>query len=130
MRDLTTKFGQNAGEIWKLLNDKGPLSKEEIQKFTKQNDNDFFVGVGWLAREDKISIDEKNNYKLSNTNLTSQIGRTAGRIWRILDIWDEADISTMKRLSEVDESQIQYALGWLAREDKIRVNEKEKFNLK
>ena len=130
MRDLTTKFGQNAGEIWKLLNEKGPLPKEDIQKFTKQNDNDFFVGVGWLAREDKISKDEKNNYKLSNTNLTSQIGRTAGRIWRILDIWDEADISTMKRLSEVDESQIQTALGWLAREDKILVNEKEKFNLK
>jgi len=130
MRDLTTKFGQNAGEIWKLLNEKGPLTKKEIQKFTKQNDDDFFVGVGWLAREDKISLDEKNNYKLSNTNLTTKIGRTAGRIWRILDIWDEADISTMKRLSEEDESQIQTALGWLAREDKISVNEKEKFNLK
>jgi hypothetical protein len=128
--DLTTKFGQNAGEIWKLLNEKGSLSKEEIQKSTKQNDDDFFVGVGWLAREDKISIDEKNNYKLSSTNLTPKIGRTAGRIWRILDIWEEADISTMKRLSEVDESQIQIALGWLAREDKICINEKEKFNLK
>jgi hypothetical protein len=128
--DLTTKFGQNAGEIWKLLNEKGSLSKEEIQKSTKQNDDDFFVGVGWLAREDKISIDEKNNYKLSSTNLTPKIGRTAGRIWRILDIWEEADISTMKRLSEVDESQIQIALGWLAREDKICINGKEKFNLK
>jgi len=130
VRDLTTKFGQNAGEIWKLLNERGPLKKEEIQEFLKQNDDDFFVGIGWLAREDKISVDEKNNYKLSSTNLTSKIGRTAGRIWRILDIWEEADISTMKRLSEVDESQIQSALGWLAREDKICINEKEKFNLK
>jgi hypothetical protein len=130
MKDLTTKFGQNAGEIWKLLNEKGSLTKEEIQESTKQNDDDFFVGVGWLAREDKISLDEKNNYKLTNTNLTLKIGRTAGRIWRILDIWEEADISTMKRLSEVDESQIQAALGWLAREDKICINEKEKFNLK
>jgi len=130
MRDLTTKFGQNAGEIWKLLNERGPLTKEKIQESTKQNDDDFFVGVGWLAREDKISVDEKDHYKLSNTNLTPKIGRTAGRIWRILDIWEEADISTMKRLSEVDESQIQIALGWLAREDKICVNEKEKFNLK
>jgi len=130
MRDLTTKFGQNAGEIWKLLNERGPLTKEEIQESTKQKDDDFFVGVGWLAREDKISVDEKNQFKLSSTNLTPKIGRTAGRIWRILDIWEEADISTMKRLSEVDESQIQIALGWLAREDKICVNEKEKFNLK
>lgn len=130
MRDLTTKFGQNAGEIWKLLNEKGPLTKKEIQESTKQNDDDFFIGVGWLAREDKISLDENNQYKLDNTNLTPKIGRTAGRIWRILDIWEEADVSTMKKLSEVDESQIQSALGWLAREDKIRVNEKEKFNLK
>lgn len=130
MRDLTTKFGQNAGEIWKLLNEKGPLTKEEIQESTKQNDDDFFVGVGWLAREDKISIDENNYYKLSNTNLKSKIGRTAGRIWRILDIWEEADISTMRRLSEEEESQIQSALGWLARENKICVNDKQKFNLK
>ena len=130
MRDLTTKFGQNAGEIWKLLNEKGPLTKKEIQESTKQNDDDFFVGVGWLAREDKISLDENNNYKLSNTNLTSKIGRTAGRIWRILDIWEEADISTMRRLSEIEESQIQSALGWLARENKICMNNKQKFNLK
>lgn len=130
MRDLTTKFGQNAGEIWKLLNEKGPLTKKEIQESTKQNDDDFFVGVGWLAREDKISLDENNNYKLSNTNLTSKIGRTAGRIWRILDIWEEADISTMRRLSEEEESQIQSALGWLARENKICMNNKQKFNLK
>lgn len=130
MRDLTTKFGKNAGEIWRLLNEKGPLTKKDIQEVTKQNDDDFFFGVGWLAREDKISVDEKNNYKLSNTNLTSKIGRTAGRIWRILDIWDEADISTMRRLSEEDESQIQSALGWLAREDKISINDKQKFNLK
>ena len=130
MRDLTTKFGQNAGEIWKLLNEKGPLTKEEIQESTKQNDDDFFVGVGWLAREDKISIDENNYYKLSNTNLKSKIGRTAGRIWRILDIWEEADISTMRRLSEEEESQIQSALGWLARENKICINDKQKFNLK
>jgi len=128
--DLTTKFGQNAGEIWRILNERGPLSKEEIQEFTKQTDDDFFVGVGWLAREDKIALDENDRYQLSNTNLTAKIGRTAGRIWRILDIWEEADINTMKRLSDTDESQIQAALGWLAREGKICINEKEKFNLK
>ncbi|MDH7506432.1 MAG: winged helix-turn-helix domain-containing protein [Candidatus Thermoplasmatota archaeon] len=128
--DLTTKFGKNAGEIWRVLNERSPLTKEEIQEFTKQTDDEFFVGVGWLAREDKIAVDEKNKFILSNTNLTTKIGRTAGRIWRILDIWDEADISTMKRLTEADESQIHAALGWLAREDKIRINEKEKFNLK
>ena len=128
--DLTTKFGQNAGEIWRILNERGPLSKEEIQEFTKQTDDDFFVGVGWLARGDKIALDENDRYQLSNTNLTAKIGRTAGRIWRILDIWEEADINTMKRLSDTDESQIQAALGWLAREGKICINEKEKFNLK
>jgi hypothetical protein len=123
-------FGQNAGKIWVVLSEKGPLLKDNIQQFTKLNDEDFYAGVGWLARENKIMLDEKDQYKLSNTNLTKKIGSSAGRIWKILDIWDEADITTMKRLAGVEESSVHLALGWLAREDKICLDEKEKFILK
>ena len=130
LRDLTSVFGLDAGKIWTTLSEKGPLIKKDIQQFTELNDEDFYAGVGWLARENKIMVDEKNQYKLSNTNLTRKIGSAAGRIWKILDIWDEADITTMKRLAGVDDSNIHSALGWLARENKIRLDEKEKFILK
>ena len=130
MRNITTKFGGSAGTIWTVLNEKGPLKKEEIQEITHLNKDDLDVGLGWLARENKIFKGNDNSYKLDNTNLESEIGTKAGRLWRIMDIWGEVDFDTIKRLSDLDEEQIHLALGWLAREDKINIDEKHKYSLK
>jgi len=54
----------------------------------------------------------------------------AGRVWKVLDIWGDADIQTLKKLSELDEDQVHTAIGWLAREDKITINSKNRLNLK
>jgi hypothetical protein len=128
--NITTKFGESAGMIWIALNEKGPLKKEEIQEITNLNKDDLHGGLGWLAREDKIFKENNNSYKLENTNLESEIGSKAGRLWRIMDIWGEVDFDTIKRLSDLDEDQIHLALGWLAREDKISTDEKQRYSLK
>ena len=129
MREITTKFGNSAGKVWSALNDKGCLDKDKIIEITKLNENEFHSAVGWLARENKISkID--NNFKLDNTNLEKEIGTQAGRVWKILDIWEDADFTTIKKLSDLSDEQINCALGWLAREDKIDLSEKRKFTLK
>ena len=129
MRELKTTFGLNAGKIWSVLNEKPPQKKKEILKTTKLKDNDFYAAIGWLAREDKILEEPEDHYKIDNTNLTSKIGGNAGRIWRILDIWEEVDLSVMQRLSGLDEEELHSALGWLAREDKIVVD-KSRFRLR
>jgi len=128
--DITTKFGESAGRIWSVLNEQGCLEKEKILSIAKLNNDDFHAGVGWLARENKISKDDKNCFKLDTSNLDSLIGAHAGRIWKILDIWGDADFTTIKRLSDLDDNEVQVALGWLAREDKIRADEKQRFILK
>lgn len=130
MRNTIGEYGLSAGKIWKALNLKGSLNKKKIIELTKLNDRDFYLGVGWLARENKIFKEKKNYYKLDNTNLTGEIGKIAGRIWKIIDIWEEVDISSIKNLSGADESQIYSGLGWLAREDKINISEGQKFRLK
>lgn len=130
MRNTIGEYGLSAGKIWKALNLKGSLNKKKIIELTKLNDRDFYLGVGWLARENKIFKENKNYYKLDNTNLTGEIGKIAGRIWKIIDIWEEVDISSIKNLSGADESQIYSGLGWLAREDKINISEGQKFRLK
>lgn len=130
MVNITTKFGESAGMIWITLNEKGPLKKEEIQDITHLNKEDLHAGLGWLARENKIFKENNNSYKLDNTNLESEIGSKAGRLWRIMDIWGEVDFDTIKRLSDLDEEQVHLALGWLAREDKICIDEKQKYSLK
>ena len=129
MRDVTVKFGNSAGKIWQVLNEKGCLKKDDIIQITNLNETDLHTGIGWLARENKISR-QQDWYKLENTNLDLEIGNHAGRIWKILDIWGEADIETIKRLSDLDENQVNLAIGWLAKEDKIRLDEKNRFNLK
>ena len=130
MRRHTTLFGENAGKIWEVLNQEGCSDKERIMEITKLDEDDFHTGIGWLARENKISKEDEEYFKLGTTNLDTEIGTHAGKIWKILDIWGDADIMTIKRLSNLDDKQVKSALGWLAREDKIAINENKKFILK
>jgi len=129
MGDLSSKYGSSAGKIWRTLNEKGSLKKEDLLKITNLDEDDFFNGVGWLARENKIA---KTNewYKLENTNLEPEIGINAGKVWKILDTWEDADLNSIKILSNLNSENTQAALGWLAREDKICINEKNRFLLK
>jgi hypothetical protein len=52
-------IGQAAGLVWHKLNEEGPTS---ITKLSKAFDNvprdTVMQGIGWLAREDKIQIEE------------------------------------------------------------------------
>jgi len=130
VRDVTTKFGNNAGKIWSVLNEKGCLKKDDIITLTKLDEKDFHAGLGWLARENKVSRHDEDFFRIDNTNLDSEIGSHAGRVWKILDIWEDVDYDSMKRLSDLDDEELHAALGWLAREDKIDMNAKNRFNLK
>ena len=129
MRDVSTKFGDSAGKIWQTLNEKGCMKKDEIIQIANLDENGFYMGIGWLARENKIAQDN-DSYTLENTNLEPKIGNDAGKVWKILDIWGDADLETIKRLSDLNESQVYTAIGWLACEDKITINQKNRFNLK
>lgn len=129
VRSSTTKFGDNAGKIWKVLHEHGVMKEQLLLDLTQLTAEDFYAGVGWLAREDKIRK-ENDSYQLGNTNLTEKVGAVAGKIWKILDIWEEADLETIKRLTSDEEKDIFAALGWLAREDKINVDETQTYRLR
>lgn len=130
VRNLTVSFGKNAGKIWTTINEKGPLEKNKLLKITKLKSSDFYSAVGWLARENKI-LKEGEQYKLGNTNLTPEIGTNAGKLWEIMSHWGEIDVLSIKRLASIDEKDIYFALGWLAREDKICTHGKPvKYSLK
>lgn len=118
VRNLTTKFGENAGKIWHSLYQTGNAEEEQLQEHTQLSKNEFYAGIGWLARENKIKKNN-NSYELDSTNLNDKVGSTAGRVWKILNIWDEADIVTLQKLSNCSEEEIYAALGWLAREGKV-----------
>lgn len=131
MRNVIGDIGYNAGKVWRVLNEKGSLQKEKILELTNLSDNEFYSAIGWLARENKILLDNQNNFKLGETNLTPEIGNNAGKIWRVMKVWGDVDIPLMKRLALIDEKHVYSALGWLAREDKICFDENlMKYSLK
>ena len=52
--NLTTKIGNDAGIIWKILDMWGEVDVESISRLAKINENDVFCAVGWLVREGKL----------------------------------------------------------------------------
>ena len=56
---LKEKAGVVAGQIWNALNENAEgLTQKQIKKAAKIVDKDFFLGMGWLLREDKVEVSE------------------------------------------------------------------------
>ena len=56
---LKEKAGALAGQIWSALNETEGLTQKQIKKEAKMKaDKDFFLGLGWLLREDKVEVSE------------------------------------------------------------------------
>jgi hypothetical protein len=120
MKSIVEEFGQNAGKVWWALHSHGSIDTIRLMKTTKLDEKKFYAAIGWLARENKI-CKSNNNYILGETNLTEKIGVDAGKVWNTLNVWGEVDISSIARITEIKETDIYSALGWLAREDKIQI---------
>ena len=52
---------------------------------------------------------------------TAIIGQNAGALWKILNAKGEQNLSALKKQAKLDDKQIHLALGWLAREGKIKL---------
>ena len=58
------QIGQTAGDIWKLLNENGPLSLAKTVKAIGKPRDQVMQALGWLAREDKIDIVEEGRARV------------------------------------------------------------------
>lgn len=118
MNDLVSLFGGQAGTVWQLLHERGPLTESELLTLTQMSQPQLYAAIGWLARENKIRK-ENDAFHLGETNLMPSIGKDAGKIWRTLEIWGEVDVQSLSRLSRIVEQDVFSAVGWLAREGKV-----------
>jgi hypothetical protein len=118
MSDIVSLFGGQAGTVWQILHNHGPLTESDLISLTHFSESQLYAAIGWLARENKIRK-ENNTYLLGETNLVPTIGKDAGKIWHTLDIWGEVDAQSLSRLSRIVEQDVFSAVGWLAREGKV-----------
>ena len=52
------QIGESAGLVWKALADNGSMTVAQLVKSVGQQRDMVMQALGWLAREDKIKIDE------------------------------------------------------------------------
>lgn len=56
---MLEKIGTNAGKIWTILDEAGILNVKDLKKSAKLTDKDLYAALGWLAREGKVTLTEK-----------------------------------------------------------------------
>lgn len=49
--------GATAGEVWRVLADRGPQTLAAIKKSLDAPDDQVLLALGWLAREDKLAFE-------------------------------------------------------------------------
>ena len=59
MQELQDKIGQSAGEIYNYLNNNGESTFSKMKKELDLKGNFADLGLGWLARENKVEISQK-----------------------------------------------------------------------
>ena len=57
---MKEKIGVNAGLVWNALSEsKGKANIKDVKKTTKLTEKDLYAALGWLAREDKVNLEEE-----------------------------------------------------------------------
>ena len=63
---MDTQIGEAAGQIWQYLAEQGEVTLPQLQRGTTLPERLVLMGVGWLAREDKLCfVQERGILKLS-----------------------------------------------------------------
>ena len=56
---MEAEIGNAAGTIWRYLDQHGETTLAGLRQGTKLSEQLLFMGVGWLAREDKLSFEKE-----------------------------------------------------------------------
>ena len=59
-----THIGEVAGVVWRVLSEKGPLSTTKLVKAVGEPRDAVMQALGWLAREDKVTIDDEGRNQM------------------------------------------------------------------
>jgi hypothetical protein len=61
---LVASIGEMAGIVWTILSENGPMTMAKLVKAVGEPRDIVMQALGWLAREDKITIVEENRSRV------------------------------------------------------------------
>jgi hypothetical protein len=118
---IAKEIGIAAGIIWQKLEKQGESPETILHQGLTIKSPYFEWAIGWLAREDQVIIcleDEPESAK-------DRIGCAAGVIWHALKTRGALTQTDLYKQAGVDTPICDWAIGWLARESKLRIIEEE-----
>jgi len=57
---IKNNIGFYAGDIYSLLSQRGKMTIRKIGELTHQQESSIFLSIGWLLRENKLSVTEND----------------------------------------------------------------------
>ena len=61
---IVAHIGDTAGVVWRLLSENGTMSLNKLVKAAGEPRDTVMQAVGWLAREDKVVIEENRRIRV------------------------------------------------------------------
>ena len=61
---VIAQIGLAAGKIWKVLAEGGPTSLAKLIKAVDEPRDTVMQALGWLAREDKVAIEDRGRSRI------------------------------------------------------------------
>jgi len=61
---MNENVGLSAGQLWKALEKSSPLSVTELKAKTNLDQDMVMLALGWLAREDKVTLNKTAKKKI------------------------------------------------------------------
>ena len=62
---VTNQIGETAGAVWHYLNEHGTTSLAKLVKELEPNRDQVMQAVGWLARENKVALEEEGKIRVA-----------------------------------------------------------------
>ncbi len=59
-------------------------------------------------------------------DIKNQVGETAGKVWHVLNDQGPQTVVQLKKKLDGDSELLTFAIGWLAREDKVEITPEKK----
>lgn len=63
---------------------------------------------------------------VETTSLIDEIGSTAGEVWHTLLIQEQMTLAQLAKEVDAPRDRVMQAVGWLARENKVRIEEQSR----
>ncbi|MDD5686889.1 MAG: winged helix-turn-helix domain-containing protein [Elusimicrobia bacterium] len=54
------------------------------------------------------------------------VGENAGKVWQVLHTKGQSNLDELKNGTSLDDKNLYMALGWLAKEGKVKIEQKQK----